>query len=90
MDQGPRENEFRDQRIANMNRLAELGYKPWGQTFERSGRLAEIIAGFEEHKKVSIAGRMLTKRVMGKSIFAHLQDGSGRFLSSSRRTTGVC
>ena len=79
MDQGPKENEFRDQRIANMNRLAELGYKPWGQAYERSGRLTEIIAGFEEHKKVTIAGRMLTKRVMGKSIFAHLQDGSARF-----------
>ncbi len=79
MDQGPKENEFRDQRIANMKRLEEMGYKPWGQAFERSGRLAEIIAGFEENKKVRIAGRMLTKRVMGKSIFAHLQDGSARF-----------
>jgi len=79
MDQGPKENEFREQRIANMKRLEELGYTPWGQAFERTGRLADIIAGFEENKKVRIAGRMLTKRVMGKSIFAHLQDGSARF-----------
>ena len=79
MDQGPKENEFRDQRLANLKRLEELGYKPWGHAFERSGRLADILAGFEEHKKVRIAGRMLTKRVMGKSIFAHLQDGSAQF-----------
>ncbi len=79
MDQGPRENDFRDQRIANMKKLEELGYEPWGRAFERSGRLSDILATFAEQKPAKIAGRMLTKRVMGKSIFAHLQDGSARF-----------
>ncbi|MFH0954168.1 MAG: lysine--tRNA ligase [Verrucomicrobiota bacterium] len=79
MDQGPRENEFRDQRIANMKKLEELGYKPFAGAFERSGRLSEIIAGFQEGKAVRVAGRMVAKREMGKSVFAHLQDGSARF-----------
>ena len=79
MDQGPRENEFRQQRIENMKRLEEMGYKPFGQAFQRSGRLAEILAAFAENKAARIAGRIVSKRQMGKSIFAHLQDGSAKF-----------
>ncbi len=79
MDQGPRENDFREQRIANMKTLAGMGYKPFGQAFERTGRLSEIIDSFAENKPARIAGRIVSKRQMGKSIFAHLQDGSARF-----------
>ncbi len=79
MDREPQENEFREQRLVNMKKLEELGYKPFGRAFERTGPLSAIIAGYEEHKSVKIAGRIVAKRLMGKSIFAHLQDGSGRF-----------
>ena len=78
MDQGPRENEFRQQRIENMCRLQSLGYEPFGTPFERTGRLAEILAAFAEQKPAKIAGRIVSKRQMGKSIFAHLQDGAAR------------
>jgi len=71
-------NEYRTQRIENLKKLDELGYSPFGGAFERSGRLSEILASYEEGKDVSIAGRLVAKREMGKSIFAHLQDGSGR------------
>ena len=78
MDQGPRENDFREQRIANMKRLEELGYPPFGRAFERT-RIVDVAAGFAEQKPAKFAGRILSKRQMGKSIFAHLQDGSGKF-----------
>ena len=40
----------------------------------------EIIENFEEFdkKNVSIAGRMMSKRVMGKASFCHIQDLEGR------------
>ena len=79
MDQTPKENEFREQRLVNLKKLTEMGYKPFGQAFERTARLAGIIAEFAEQKPVKIAGRVVSKRQMGKSIFAHLQDGSARF-----------
>lgn len=79
MDQGPRENEFRQQRLVNMQKLVELGYKPFGQAFERSGRVQDVIDRFAEGGKEKIAGRIVSKRQMGKSIFAHLQDGSAKF-----------
>jgi lysyl-tRNA synthetase class 2 len=79
MEHGAKENEFREQRLINLSKLKEMGYQPFGQAFERTGRLADVLAGFEENKAAKVAGRIVSKRTMGKSIFAHLQDGSGRF-----------
>ncbi len=72
-------NEFYNQRLANMERLKEMGYEPFGRAFDRTGRLAAIRAQFEEGRKVRMAGRLVARREMGKSIFAHIQDGSDRF-----------
>ncbi len=73
------DNEYRQQRLANMAALKEMGYEPFGQAFARTGRLAEIRADFEEEKQVTAAGRLTTIRDMGKSIFADVNDGSDRF-----------
>ncbi|MBM4163936.1 MAG: lysine--tRNA ligase [Lentisphaerae bacterium] len=72
-------NIYREQRLANMRQLEALGQKPFGHAWPRSGRLAEIRAAFEEGKTVSVAGRLMTIRGMGKAVFADLYDGSGRF-----------
>lgn len=73
------ENEFRAQRLAHLKELAGLGYQPFGGRYERTGTLQEVRAGFVEGTAARIAGRMVGMREMGKSIFAHLQDGTGRF-----------
>ena len=72
-------NEYRDQRLANMRELEKAGHRPFGAAFERTGRLAEIRAGFADGKIVRVAGRLTTIRSMGKSIFADVRDGSDRF-----------
>ncbi len=79
MEHGPHEDEFRAQRLANLKALKEKGIEPYGKAFERDGRIAEIRAGFAENKAVRMAGRIMTVREMGKSIFADLNDGSDRF-----------
>lgn len=71
--------DVRGQRLANLERLKQLGYSPYGKAFARTGRLADVRAQYAEHKVVSVAGRIVTKREMGKSIFAHIQDGTDRF-----------
>lgn len=71
-------NSYRDQRIANLKGLAEKGIVPKKGGFLRSGSIAELRARFEEGKSVSLAGRMMTIRGMGKSIFGDIQDGSAR------------
>ena len=72
-------NEYREQRIRNLHALAELGYQPFGGAFERTGRLADIRAAFAEGREVRAAGRLMSIRAMGKSVFADLHDGSDRF-----------
>ena len=78
MEHGPKENEFKQQRLINLQKLQELGHSPFGQAFERTGTVAETLAGFAEEQPARIAGRVVSKRQMGKSIFAHLQDGKDR------------
>jgi lysyl-tRNA synthetase class 2 len=73
------QNEYRQQRLANMQKLQALGWAPFGGRFERTGRLAEVRAAFAEGRTVSIAGRLMTVRDMGKAMFADLRDGSDRF-----------
>lgn len=43
---------------------------------EHEAKTPEILE--ENHISVSLAGRMMTRRLMGKASFAHLQDKSGR------------
>ncbi len=72
------DNEYRQQRIANLKQLEELGYDPYGRAFERE-RLSEIRKNFQEGASVRAAGRMMTVRRMGKALFANLMDGSDSF-----------
>ena len=81
------ENEYVRQRRDNMQALVERGYAPYGQAFARSGRLADLRAGFEENKAVRAAGRLTTSRDMGKSVFADLRDGSDRFQIYAQKNT---
>ncbi len=78
MEHTPDANEFRQQRLQNLEQLRALGHVPFGQAFERSGRFQTVLDDYADEKKVRVAGRLVTFRDMGKSIFAHLQDGSGR------------
>ncbi|MBQ3551616.1 MAG: lysine--tRNA ligase [Clostridia bacterium] len=47
----------------------------------------DIINGFEEleNAKVSVAGRIMAKRIMGKATFVHIQDKSGKIQLYVRR-----
>ncbi|MDD4872616.1 MAG: lysine--tRNA ligase [Kiritimatiellae bacterium] len=72
-------NEYRDQRLANMGKLEGFGHKPFGRAYNRTGNLAEIRKNYKDELKVSVAGRLVTIRSMGKSIFADIRDGSGKF-----------
>lgn len=72
------EREYWDRRMENLEALKAAGERPYGRAFEKSGLLAEVAEGYEEGKRVRVAGRLVAIREMGKSIFAHLQDGTGR------------
>jgi len=79
MEPGTHEDEFRRQRLANLQALKDRGIEPYGSAYARDGKVSEIRAAFAEGKSVRMAGRLMTIREMGKSIFADINDGSDRF-----------
>lgn len=74
------------QRKAKLAQLREKG-QAYVNGYERDSLAADLHASYDalskealeaEVKTVTVAGRMMTRRVMGKVSFAHLQDMSGQ------------
>ncbi len=66
-----------------LSKLAELGIDPYPpKEFEVNVTAKGIHANYEkrklDYKNISIAGRVMSKRIMGKASFAELQDATGR------------
>ncbi|MDA7517372.1 lysine--tRNA ligase [Akkermansiaceae bacterium] len=59
-------------------KLKELGIDPFGARFKTTIAPGELKANFSNDKSVTIAGRLLAIRDMGKSVFATLGDAHGR------------
>ncbi len=72
------------QRRLKLERLRDAGVDPYPARADRTHTAAQAIAALKEQPKdaeplaVTIVGRLDSIRVMGKSSFAHVQDGSGR------------
>jgi len=74
-------SEMLQVRRDKLAKLQEAGRDPFHVTkFVRTAYSAEIKEKFEEMdgKEVSLAGRMMSKRVMGKAFFVDIQDDQGR------------
>ena len=67
------------QRRETREKLMEMGINPYPAELYPVDVLAnDLKANFEDGKSVCLAGRMMSKRIMGKASFAELQDSSGR------------
>lgn len=70
-------------RRKSLQNLKEMGIDPFpAQEVEITHKANEILQGFkdnpEEWKSLSLAGRIMSKRIMGKASFAELLDASGK------------
>jgi lysyl-tRNA synthetase class 2 len=69
-------------RLAKLAALRERGVEPYAYEFDPTHSAAEALElapeGGEEGAVVRVAGRIVSRRDMGKSTFAHLADRSGR------------
>ena len=77
--------ELSEQEIVRRNCLEELkqiGIEPYPhEEFKVSHHSTEILEKFkdgEDFGEVTLAGRLMGRRVMGKASFAELQDADGR------------
>jgi len=68
-------------RRESLQKLRDLGINPYpAAQFKTSATIEEIVDGFDtlEGKEVVLAGRIMSRRIMGKASFAELKDASGR------------
>ena len=75
-------------RRAKLARYQSEGNDPYAITkYERTHTSRQILEAFDalENQQVSIAGRMMARRIMGKASFVHLMDGEGRIQAYIRR-----
>ena len=78
------ENQLRKVRREKLAELVESGNNPFEITkFDRTHNSQDIRDRFEEleGKSVTLAGRMMSKRVMGKASFCNIQDLKGNIQS---------
>ena len=70
-------NQLIEQRHANLTALAEAGIDPFANKFTPSKSCDEAKVNYIDEQPVAVAGRLVSKREMGKTIFAHIKDTSG-------------
>ncbi|NQY66915.1 MAG: lysine--tRNA ligase [Flavobacteriales bacterium] len=76
-------SEQEEIRRSALQEMVNLGYDPYpADTFETNATSVEIKSEFEgnnsKFQSVKLAGRLMSKRIMGKASFAELMDASGR------------
>lgn len=66
-------------RREKLNKLREMGINPYpAALFPVDTTSVNISTNYKEGKKVTIAGRLMSRRIQGKASFAELQDSEGR------------
>jgi len=73
------------QRQEKLDRIRARGTEPYPHHYQRSHTTQEAVvllerneAGLTNNKIISVAGRIMAKREMGKSSFLDIRDGSGK------------
>jgi len=79
-------NQYRDIRLEKLEKLKALGLDAWPRKAQRTHGIAQLAAAYGDAEAwpneklegldvtVSVMGRVLTIREMGKSVFAHLTE----------------
>ncbi|MEE2876947.1 MAG: lysine--tRNA ligase [Candidatus Neomarinimicrobiota bacterium] len=72
--------QIMDLRLGKLEKLRDLGVNPYPYRFDVSHHSCEIFEKFNDliDSQVSIAGRIVSLRKMGKASFFHVQDQEGK------------
>jgi len=76
-------NYIEQARRDTRSRLEALGVRPYAYRFDRSHVCAEAVAAYQDEMgdhgpQVRVAGRVVALRSQGKTMFAHLEDHTGK------------
>ena len=70
-------NQLIQQRNENLAALREAGIDPFANKFTPTESCGTAKKNYTEERVVAVAGRLISKREMGKTMFAHIRDTSG-------------
>ena len=83
-----------DEREARLEKVAALraaGIDPYPPRSHRTHTAAETLAHFDElqgqGEPITLVGRLMLRREMGKSVFANIEDGSANIQIYFKRDT---
>ena len=66
-------------RRESLKKIIEKGINPYpAPQFHVSDYSADLVSNFEDGKEVTIAGRLVRRKIQGKASFADLQDSKGK------------
>lgn len=70
----------REARLAKLEAIRAAGFDPYPTTSARTHTAAEAVERYDalQDTPITLAGRIMRWRDQGKSVFAHIEDGSGR------------
>jgi lysyl-tRNA synthetase class 2 len=75
-------NDQYEVRIEKLNKLRQKNYDPYQQEFERKNTIKELLeidpSEYNKENKYHIAGRIRSKRMMGKAGFFTIEDDTGK------------
>jgi lysyl-tRNA synthetase, class II len=78
-------DRFSQERVGKIGRIRDSGVDPYPNKYPRTHTaqqaidlLGKIEAGETKEDKVSVAGRIIANRSMGKNVFMDIRDGSGK------------
>lgn len=82
-----RENPLRAEKRRKLHQLRSEGINPYPHNYERNARVSDLLTKYEKHLLSGetsegqpfyrLAGRVMTRRPMGKAAFFNVQDQSG-------------
>jgi lysyl-tRNA synthetase class 2 len=80
-------NQYRDARLGKLEKIVSLGIEVWPTKAKRTHGISRIVADYASAEEwtserleqsgiiVSVMGRLISFREMGKSVFGHLSEG---------------
>ncbi|MCL1894588.1 MAG: lysine--tRNA ligase [Holophagaceae bacterium] len=93
----PQPNQYRDARLHKLKKIKELGIDAWPAKAERTYSISDIVTEYcnivqwsaeqlELNKiTVSVMGRLISLREMGKSVFGHLSENGQKLQAFFRK-----
>ena len=72
------ESELLALRRARLETWRGQGIDPFGGAFPGAETCRHAVENYADERPVRVAGRLISKREMGKNVFAHIQDETGK------------